>query len=455
MKEQEAKYAQYYKTNSKYDQASMADSQYAGTGYKAAEGSSYQNANYYSSNGDNQQEDGDNSYQQANQYQSSQSGNGGNRKLAVDMSGYKLLNCSKCDEMLCGVNVYDDQQQNQGGDQQQEVDDAWVPQIDMESVAQWMDVMTECQQTSATLFDAGLYPLYSGFMCNADGTGIEIALFLDEECLTYTSLQSFNKVASAQYDLPYMDYVKQVLQFPIENDISCKADTVYVNNDLYTAISNGQTAYTNYAENGEEQEQDEDKQSESSEFCRDLFEGGEDGEAVSIKNCPEEDGDQQQENQAYDENGDVITMYSDYTYDWYTYVVTQENARESRNVCPIVAAMHGEYTYIYEEGGSGSLYKETTATASGGSSSSIVTHYAQMASEKLTPMIIAIISAVVLLATAAFCCILYSCCCKSSIPNQFTEQTEGVRQRRHGSVTNDGGESKRERLVDATTGKLA
>jgi hypothetical protein len=461
VKEQEQKYKQYYKTNSKYSDASMAQSEFAGSGYSV-------DGLYGSSNSAAQEDTTDadaaeyssNSYQQEQQsdYQQSQSSsNGGSRQLTVDMSGFKALNCTKCDEMLCDASVNNNDQNNANGYYNNANNQDAEPQIDMESVAQWIDAMTDCPQTSGLLLSS--YPLYSGFMCNDDGTGVEIALFLDEECVTYTSLQSFSKVASAQYDEPYLEYAKKVLKFPVENDISCNGETQYINQEVYNQIKAGTYANYNYDDgngnNGNNNNNNNNNKYEPSEFCRNIFEGGENGEAVSIGNCQQNGNNNYYNVVAYDENGnEKVIMYTDYYYTWYTYVVSQENANDVKNVCPIISALHGEYTYLYQSGGSGSLYKATNSVASGGSSYSTVSHYAQMASEKLTPKVILIIAAVAVAATIALCCILYSCCCMSSTPNQYTEQTEKVgRQRRRRSASQDDG--RRERLVDATTGKLA
>jgi hypothetical protein len=430
----------------------MAQSEFVGSGYydgtygsssSATEGDA--DTDVTSSNSYQQEE-------QSNSYQQSQSSNGGNRQLSADMSSFKVLNCTKCDEMLCEANANAD-----NGDNANYYSQNGEPQIDMESVAQWIDAMSQCPQTSGLLLNT--YPLYSGFMCNEDGTGIEIALFLDEECLTYTSLQSFNKVASEQYDEPYLEYAKHVLTFPIENDISCNGGTQYINQEVFNQIKAG--TYTNYDNangdgNNNNNNNDGNEKNEASEFCRDLFDGGENGEAVSIGNCQQNDGNNNYYSAvAYDENGnEKVIMYNDYYYTWYTYVISADNANDIGSVCPIVNALHGEYTYLYQSGGSGSLYKATSNVASGGSSFSSITHYAQVASEKLTPKIILIISAAAIVAAIAFCCILYSCCCASSTANEYTEQTEKVgRQRRRRSPSQD--DSRRERLVDATTGKLA
>jgi hypothetical protein len=441
-KQQTQKYNQYYKTNSKYGNATVAQTEFAGSGYNvdgtsSSSSGSDEDAEEASSSSYQQEEQG-NYYEQSE----SSSSSGGNRQLSVDMSGFKILNCTKCDEMLCDANADNGNNANyyQNGE----------PQVDMESVAQWIDAMTQCPQTSGLLLNT--YPLYSGFMCNEDGSGIEIALFLDEECLTYTSLQSFNKVASAQYDEPYLEYAKKILTFPIENDISCNGGTQYINQEVYNQIKAG--TYTNANGEVDEGNNNNENRNEPSEFCRDLFDGGENGEAVSIGNCYQ-NGNNYYSVVAYDENGnEKVIMYNDYYYTWYTYIISAESANDVNSVCPIVNALHGEYTYLYEAGGSGSLYKATSNVAHGGSSFSTVAQYAQMASEKLTPKMIIIISAVTIIATLALCCVLYSCCCGASTANQYTEQTEKVgRQRRRRSTSQD--DSRRERLVDATTGKLA
>lgn len=448
--EQEAKAASYYKSNGKYEQASMAENQYAGTSYNDGSSSYYNYNHNYANQGGN---------------------NGGNRHLAssaVDMSMYKILNCTKCDDLLCDeyyAYVLNQQNEENGNNNNNNnnVDDANAA-IVMGDVVEWVQAMAECQLTSATLLDQGTYPLYSGFMCNDDGTGIEIALFLDEDCMTYTSLQSYKKIASETYDLPYLEYAKNILKYPIENDISCNMNYNYINKELYSNFQYQQQygGYNNNYNNNNDNNNNNNENYEASEYCRDLFEGGEEGEAMSLNNCPVADnnGDDDSYAAQYDEDGnEVVPTYEDSTYSWYTYVLQQSDEREAEQaVCHVVQLMNGQYSHIYQSSGSGSLYKDITSTSTNTNkyhyTVDSINSYAKMASDKLTPKVIFFIVIGVLSAIGACGCILYSCCCMKSIPNQYTEQTEGIMRvkRSKREIIDDG---KRERLVDATTGQLA
>ena len=64
--------------------------------------------------------------------------------------------------------------------------------------------------------------LYAGLMCNADGTGIEIGLFMDEKCSVWNPWKSFKSILD-EGTLPYFYYTKtkNLVEFIFTKQIGC------------------------------------------------------------------------------------------------------------------------------------------------------------------------------------------------------------------------------------------
>jgi hypothetical protein len=62
-----------------------------------------------------------------------------------------------------------------------------------EAAAEWLISISQCYNTGAIYSNGGYYQqggqdqgnMYAGFICNEGGTGVEIGMFLDEECILY------------------------------------------------------------------------------------------------------------------------------------------------------------------------------------------------------------------------------------------------------------------------------
>merc|ERR1712238_513854 len=67
-------------------------------------------------------------------------------------------------------------------------EDGEYVEAELDDAMEWLNGFSECAETNAYLDD---YLVYSNLMCNAEGTGLEVGLFLDEECLMYTSKLAF------------------------------------------------------------------------------------------------------------------------------------------------------------------------------------------------------------------------------------------------------------------------
>jgi len=351
----------------------------------------YQEANEY------QQADG---YQQANEEQQD-----GGRML--NQARYQRVECEMCQKFKCFEEAEDENGDN-------------AYEMSTESIAGWIDTIAACPATEALLDD--YWTLYSGFMCNEDGSGVEIALFLDEECSIYTSKQSFQNVAS-EYDQAYMNEAADIITYPFLNAISCSAESNFLSYQEYYEM--GQ----NYQYDNANQNQD---YGDASEFCQAVFEGGDAGGAISLRDC-DQDG---QEDQQDEENN--VYEYSSSDYYWYTFFLSYEDSQDLEATCSLMAQLEGEYTPVYQWKSSGQLYDY--GTGPNYSTSNVRDFFKDYG--KMDATLIAAIVLGVAFALLSSLCILYSCCCAKSVPNQYSAQKKAALI-----------EKKRE-LVDERTGNM-
>jgi hypothetical protein len=89
-----------------------------------------------------------------------------------------LVSCSMCDARCANYTAQgDDEQQDQQDEQEQEED------IDY---AEWAQTLSECMATESFLDDEDeTYPLYAGWMCNANHKRIKPVMFLDDACTIF------------------------------------------------------------------------------------------------------------------------------------------------------------------------------------------------------------------------------------------------------------------------------
>lgn len=100
-----------------------------------------------------------------------------NRMLGVELddmvSPFQYVDCNECATKGCFDNSYHAQI------------------VSDNAVVEWMESMMACQPLPKGILWMGEYSLYASFMCNQDGTGAEVAIFLDPQCMIYTSSVSF------------------------------------------------------------------------------------------------------------------------------------------------------------------------------------------------------------------------------------------------------------------------
>lgn len=159
-------------------------------------------------------------------------------------------------------------------------------------------------------------------MCSPYGDGVELAVFLDNECTVYTNKANFADV--------YANYIaKNGL-----NDFSGDVE-VYIKSAFEEELPCKEMEYANPDEVG-----DDDNYGDANEYCQQIFAKG----AIDFNQCYSQNYNFGSNNQEDDE------------YSWYTYDMTYDEANDLDDVCTVVYQMSGEYTYSYDEEKSGTWY---------------------------------------------------------------------------------------------------
>lgn len=358
---------------------------------------------------------------------------GGRRRKLKDASNLKVVECETCDQMGCWDKLDAMEEQEPDDDYAAKIY-AYKQQIQMENVGEWVEQFTECTATNLDFLGNGYYnyPMYAGFMCNQDGTGVEIAMFLDEYCTIYAGTVSYwRSIRSSLEDQQYLDMAKDMIMFPFQHELDCNAEVRYVT--LQTYRNYEQSYYYEYQEN-EEQEQEG---AEMTEYCQTIFGDGGDNEngegAISMRDCESDD-----DFYAADEDEQFAWGNQYQTFDMDAYMLSYENSFDISESCKAVKSMHGMYPSYYRWSSSGQLFNYGTSYR-GSYLDSLREYYAQF--DRVDGTLIASIVVGVLVALMSFGCILYSICSPNSAPNKYQRQRLDP--------------SKQERLVDPSTGNLA
>ncbi len=151
-----------------------------------------------------------------------QNSNGG-RKLNMEYEVFDENTCSLCESYDCSYDSDGDQQKNYANIE------GWIAQI------------AECKQNSVQW--KGLNT-YSGWMCNADGSGIEIGVFIDQYCRMYNRELNYASIM-ADEDYQYFFQSQDIIPTMFTDIIECRDLSVLQFVDEETFASN-QAAQGNY-----------------------------------------------------------------------------------------------------------------------------------------------------------------------------------------------------------------
>ena len=335
----------------------------------------------YNNNGQQQQNSYNNGYNNNNN-----NGNGYNRKLA-DLHDFeqrvlndngqvvKQLDCYLCDTYGCLKEEDDDNENDMYG---------------FEAATEWLEDLSQCKETGISYSGGygGGYnnnnnnnnnnngdgnELYGGFVCNADGNGVEIGLFLDEECVLYLPNEPYSNYMS-YFDQTYIEMTKEIIEFTFSSAVfSCKDEEV----TWTTQDVSGYNMY-NYDGNG-------DGDGDVAEWCEDLFDG--DSVPVDVNTCGmysnnynnnNQNNNQNQNAEDYNYNDQNYQQYYgnteegyqqqadddyQYKYDWYRFEIDEESSLDMYTVCTTMKRSGGDLHTFYNSD-NGALYNYGSSSAS-------------------------------------------------------------------------------------------
>ena len=128
-----------------------------------------------------------------------------NRILAKEQ-----IDCEQCQAYECYVDEDD-------------LDDQAVRKDELdEQVSEWIADLAECKE-SGTQWNG--MDLYIGAMCSPFGDGVELAVFVDDECTMYTNQQSFYKTWNPNNDnedgYNYLTYAENFIKSAFSEVTPC------------------------------------------------------------------------------------------------------------------------------------------------------------------------------------------------------------------------------------------
>lgn len=253
---------------------------------------------------------------------------------------YRQLDCEMCVTFGC----IEDQNNNNNGQQDN----------GFQAGSEWLQAIAQCSQTGA--YYGGGYgygggnqnnQLYASFICNAEGTGVEIGMFLDESCLMYLPEEPYYNYMS-YFDQTYIEMTKDIIEFTFTSQFSCSQ-----NNIIYTTQDVSQGGYYYYY--GEAQGQNNNQNGEAAEWCTMLYNNEQGTYPSNMYDC---DG----EAYNYDQNDNADDNDLKYTYDFYDYEITQDNSLSMTSVCLAVKNANGEFHTFYNSD-NGQMYSYGSSSA--------------------------------------------------------------------------------------------
>jgi hypothetical protein len=236
--------------------------------------------------------------------------NNGQRKLDSE-----YIDCVRCDSYRCFENDSNSTFYNK------------AMQISNSDALDWLQGVAACEETGQYYNEMALY---AGIACNGDGTGMEIAFFLDDACTLYTT-----ETATAD-DEQYYETAVALMTTAATTTIPCGQSLV---------------EYTNPYDEQQQQQNDGDQEMQVEEYCQDLFQGewgssndgSEDKAVQNLNNCIAEDeadseSGSSNESNEYDDDAWAKNMA------WYQYDIDQEDLENNPGkICTVVKEVQGEF----------------------------------------------------------------------------------------------------------------
>lgn len=261
--------------------------------------------------------------------------------MRVLASGKEYIDCDQCVTYNCF--------QEEGEDEEEQAEE----EVQFEDALGWLENVAGCYQSEYT-WDAAqgddnndAMSLYGGLICNAAGTGIQIGVFVDEDCEIYLPSKAYSSImsyAETQYYSKSIELVEGVFK----NNFDCDGQEIEYTN-----------AYAE-AQNEDEEEddnQDEENNYEASEVCQNLWGG--DFEALSLSDCGA-NGDEEEEQDEEEQEEEA----AENQYEWYTYELSQDDLEDGATVCNVVKSLESSHSNFYDEENGGAMFDYTVANKS-------------------------------------------------------------------------------------------
>jgi hypothetical protein len=251
--------------------------------------------------------------------------NNGGRRLAQNGVFYEAINCDLCRSYNC---MYTENEEYNNRI-------AWT----QENSKSWIQSMTSCYQNPnrPVIVNQDTEASFA-FVCNAEGTGVEIGVFLDSDCTIYDSQIHFGSVMG-QSDYYFFTQSKANVEFIFENSFSCyNPEITYVSPEQY---QNYAAQQGNQGQNGEAPE--------AGEWCTNVFGGN--TAPMEFTSC------------------NVTTID-----DWAqvdageSSALSQNDLKDLTAACAYLTAHNGTGQAIYNKKGSGSMYTWSSSSSKAGSS---------------------------------------------------------------------------------------
>lgn len=187
------------------------------------------------------------------------------RKLINRHLAKENIDCNQCQAYECYV---DEEDVDDKVENRQELDEA---------VSDWIGELAECKESGVQW--NGL-DLYIGAMCSPYGDGVELAVFVNDECTMYTNQKTFMETWNPYNDnddgYNYMTYAEEFIKTAFSEVTPCL-----------------QQEFADPDEDDDGNNGDEEEEYEMNGYCQGVFEG----DIADFNNCAADD--QEEEGKKY------------------------------------------------------------------------------------------------------------------------------------------------------------
>jgi hypothetical protein len=268
------------------------------------------------------------------------------KRRFLDDECREYVNCYTCESRGCFEEEEDDNDNNNYCDQ-----DAYQYgcEFEDEAVQEFMQEAA-CVETGKVEYgqNGEEIELRAGLMCNDDGSGVEMAMFADDECSLYYSNKSFSSQMKGTYTYAILGEAAQNIMKPYINSIDCLACE-------YQELCDEDC--------DEEEEEANGEAPEASETCQQIMD-----EAVDVDTCA--GAEQEYKENQYNDNQNDGQYIPDV---WYTYDFTDGEEPDAEDICFYLQGLNGEWSgkHVFnsdEKTGGGNFFDYKAAKNGGGGS---------------------------------------------------------------------------------------